>query len=62
MKKRVGRPKIGTQNAKGVMVAVRFTPPEAKQLGEAIRQSRQRKSDWLRQVLLSAAGGTKSVA
>jgi len=62
MKKHVGRPKIGTQNAKGVMVAVRFTPPEAKQLGEAIRQSQKRKSDWLREALLSAAGVNKSAA
>jgi len=62
MKKHAGRPKIGTQNAKGVSVTVRFTPPEAKQLEQAIRQTRQTKSDWIRQILLSAAGGDKTVA
>jgi len=62
MKKHPGRPKVGTQNAKGVMVAVRVTPPEAKQLDQAIREARQSRSNWLRQALLTAAGGNKSVA
>jgi len=62
MKKHAGRPKIGTQNAKGVSVTVRFTPPEAKQLEQAIRQTRQSKSEWIRQILLAASGGNNSVA
>jgi hypothetical protein len=59
MKKRMGRPKIGTQNAKGELVAVRVTPPDAKQINAAIRQSGTSKPDWLRKALLSAAGSDK---
>jgi len=59
MKKRVGRPRIGTQNAKGEVFAVRVTPPEAKQLNAAIRCSKQSKSDWIRKALLSAAASDK---
>jgi len=50
MKKVMGRPKIGTENAKGVMVAVRLTPPEARQIKEVIRQARQGKSEWIRKM------------
>jgi hypothetical protein len=60
MKKHAGRPKIGTQNAKGVSVTVRFTPPEAAQLDRAIRQARQSKSDWIRKTLLAAANRGKN--
>jgi hypothetical protein len=60
MEKHAGRPKIGTANAKGVFFAARFTPPEAKRLNEAIRQTRQSKSDWIRKTLLAAAGGGKN--
>ena len=59
MKKQVGRPKIGTQNAKGEVFAVRVTPPEAKQIKTAIRDAKQDKSEWLRKALLSAAGSDK---
>ena len=62
MKKKAGRPKIGKQNAKGELYAVRVTPPEAKAINEAIRQSGQGKPDWLRKALLSAAGSDNSAA
>jgi hypothetical protein len=62
MKKHAGRPKIGTQNAKGVFFTVRFTPVEAKQLNAAIRQTRQSKSEWIRKALLSAAQRDKSAS
>jgi hypothetical protein len=55
-KKMMGRPKIGTENAKGVFFAARFTPAEAQQINGAINQSQQTKSDWIRRNLLSAAG------
>jgi hypothetical protein len=61
MRKHAGRPRIGTQNAKGVFFAARFTPVEAKQLNMAIRQARQSKSDWIRKALLSAAQSDKPV-
>ena len=59
MKKTAGRPKLGTQNAKGIFFAARFTPIEARQLNAAIREARQSKSDWMRKALLSAAGSDK---
>jgi hypothetical protein len=59
MKRKVGRPKIGVKNAKGELFAVRVTPPEAKDINAAIRQSGQDKPDWLRKALLSAAGSDK---
>ena len=61
-KKRMGRPKIGIQNAKGELFAARFTPGEAKQISQAIRKTGQSKSDWIRKALLFAANGNKRVA
>jgi len=62
MKKHAGRPKLGIQNAKGIFFAARFSPIEAKQLNEAIRQAKQSKSAWMRKALLSAAGSDKSAS
>jgi hypothetical protein len=62
MKKRVGRPKIGTQNVKGEVFTVRVTQPEAKQIKTAIRDAKLDKSEWLRKALLSAAGSDKSAS
>jgi hypothetical protein len=59
MKKRMGRPKIGTQNVKGEVFSVRVAPPEAKQINAAIRHSNTGKPDWLRKALLTAAGSDK---
>jgi len=62
VKKRMGRPKIGVQNAKGVIVAARFTPIEARQIDQAIRQSGENKPGWIRKALLSAAIGGKTAS
>jgi hypothetical protein len=62
MRKRMGRPKIGIQNAKGILFAARFTPPEAKQINEAIRDAGQSNSDWIRKALLSASARSKTSA
>jgi hypothetical protein len=62
MKKHAGRPRLGTKNAKGVFFSIRFTPGEARQIGEAIQQARQSKSDWIRKTLLAATGGDKTAA
>jgi hypothetical protein len=51
MKKHAGRPRLGTQNAKGVLMALRFTPGEARQLKSAADQSKLSKSDFLRKCL-----------
>jgi len=42
--------------------AARFTPIEAKQINDAIRQVRQSKSEWIRRDLLSLANGEKTVS
>lgn len=57
MKKKAGRPKIGVQNAKGELFAVRVTPLEARGINATIRSSGLKKPDWLRKALLSASGG-----
>ena len=62
MKKRVGRPKVGTQNAKGEVFSVRVTPPEAKEINGAIRRSGAGKPDWLRKALLLVAAMDKPSA
>lgn len=62
MNKRMGRPKIGTRNAKGEVFAARFTPPEAKHLQAAISKSRSSKSEWIRTALLTVAKSEKSVS
>ncbi len=59
MKKRAGRPKVGIQNAKGEVFSVRVTPPEAKEINEAIRRSGTDRPDWLRKALISAAARDK---
>lgn len=56
-KRGVGRPKIGKQNAKGELFAVRVTPMEAKAINATIRSSGLKRPDWLRKALLSASGG-----
>jgi hypothetical protein len=55
MKKRMGRPKIGIQVAKGIIVAARFSPPEVKELNGAARRAKANRSEWVRNCLLSAA-------
>jgi hypothetical protein len=52
-KKVMGRPKVGTQNAKGVLIAARFTPPEAKQIEQFARREGLSKSAFVRKRLLS---------
>ena len=59
MKKKMGRPKLGTQNAKGELFAVRVTPPEAKEINAAIRRAGTDKPDWLRKALLLVAAMDK---
>jgi uncharacterized protein (DUF1778 family) len=55
MKKRAGRPRLGTQNARGVLMAIRFTPDEARQIQSAAKRSGLTKSDFIRKSLLKSA-------
>ena len=52
-KKVMGRPPIGTKNAKGIFFAARFTPAEAVQIDKAIARSGKSKSDFIRMRLLA---------
>lgn len=53
--KRLGRPKLAKGEARDVLIGARFTPDESKEIHAAVKQSKQEKSDWLRNVLLGAA-------
>jgi hypothetical protein len=53
-KKAMGRPKIGTQNVKGIYFAARFTKAETQQINEAVRRSGLSKSDFIRNRLLAS--------
>lgn len=50
----MGRPKIGIQNARGTLIAARFTPKESAQINAAATKLGLTKSQFLRKVLLSA--------
>ena len=55
MTKKVGRPKVARSEFKGVVFGARFAPDEAKEVQSAIKLSKQRKSQWVRNCLLTAA-------
>jgi len=55
MKKKMGRPKIGTENAKDRVFAARFTPAEAHLIENTIAKVGVGKSEWVRNALLSSA-------
>jgi hypothetical protein len=55
MKKRMGRPRVGTLSAKAIFISARFTPVEARQIESAIVKSGMRKSDFVRKSLISSA-------
>jgi hypothetical protein len=55
MKKRVGRPKVGTKIAKSVFISSRFSHAEAGQIEAAAKRSGLHRSKWIRKTLLSAA-------
>ena len=53
----MGRPKLAKGKAKGVVIGARFAPDESKRIHDAITRSGHSKPDWVRNALLSAAGG-----
>lgn len=57
--KKLGRPKLAKGEAKGVLIGARFTPDESKEVHQAVKQSGQVKSEWIRNVLLGAARSGK---
>jgi hypothetical protein len=55
MKKKMGRPKLPTTEAKGAQYAVRLAKADADAVNRAIKHSGKSKPDWLRNALLTAA-------
>jgi hypothetical protein len=53
MKRKRGRPKVKSSEAKGTFFAARFNDAETKVLNAAIKKSKQSKSAWIREKLLS---------
>lgn len=53
--KKLGRPKLAKGEAKGVLIGARFTPDESRDVHAAVKRSGRVKSDWIRNVLLTAA-------
>jgi hypothetical protein len=52
---KVGRPKLQKGEAKGTLIAARFSPPEVKEIDGAVKRSNGNKSQWVRNCLLTAA-------
>jgi hypothetical protein len=50
----MGRPKVGIENAKGKLIAARFTQAESNQINATAKRLGLTKSQFLRKVLLSA--------
>jgi hypothetical protein len=61
MKTKMGRPKMGKGEAKGVHIGARFTPDEAKKVEYAAKRARQVKSEWVRSTLLGVAESIQPV-
>ena len=60
MKLDVGRPKVPKTKAKAPGISVRLTQDERKLIDRAIQLTGMSQSDWVRRILLSAAGANNS--
>jgi len=58
--KRAGRPKLSKDRSRHVYLAIRLTAEEDAELKASIAKTSERKSDWIRKNLLSAARRDKS--
>lgn len=52
---KAGRPKLGKGEAKGVLVAARFSPDEVTEIKAAVKRTGGNKSQWVRNCLLASA-------
>lgn len=52
---KMGRPKLAKAKAKGVLIAARFAPEEARRVEQAARRAGKGKSAWVRETLLAGA-------
>ena len=58
--KKAGRPKLAKDRSRHVYLAIRLTAEEDAELKAAIAKTSDKKSDWIRKNLLSAARRDKS--
>jgi hypothetical protein len=54
-KPKIGRPKLPKSKARAKYLSLRLRPDEQREVDGAIERSGKSKSDWLRDVLLTAA-------
>jgi len=55
MSKKMGRPKVPKSKYRGILIQARLSPEENKEIQAAIAKSPHKKSEWVRQALLSTA-------
>ena len=60
MKKDVGRPRVPKATAKAPGISIRLSQDERKLIDRAIQLTGMSQSDWVRRILLSAAGARNS--
>jgi hypothetical protein len=53
--KKMGRPPLPKKDFRGEVFGVRLRPDEAREVRQAIQESKQTQPDWLRGALLSTA-------
>jgi len=54
--KKVGRPKLPRGEAKGKIVALRFTVDDLKRVTSAAKANKQNISEWIRSATMKASG------
>jgi len=55
MTKKMGRPKLDKDEARGRFVSTRVSTPEYQEITEAVKRSGIGKTEWVRNALLSTA-------
>lgn len=62
MSKKMGRPKLPKAKLRRILMQARLSPEENKVIIQAIRRSKDGKSEWIRKALLSVAQNDNPVA
>jgi hypothetical protein len=58
--KKAGRPRLSKEKARHIYLAIRLLPEEDAVIKAAVSKTSEKKSNWIRKILLSAAKGDKS--
>lgn len=54
-KPQIGRPKVPAMEARSIFISTRLSAEENKEIKEAIKRSGKKKSEWIREALLTAS-------